>query len=100
MDSSGYFVHRFKYSACIFHFSGEILDLILTSCKNPVQPVEEEDTEQKNLCRLVCSESFLHQSDQILRKLVSQEMVIAKGITGIFLANYGTQLLFDIKIMY
>ncbi|KAL4231032.1 hypothetical protein ACF0H5_008615 [Mactra antiquata] len=57
----------------------EIVCLMDTACKNPVEPVNEDDIEQKEYCRLVCSESFLHQSDQILRKLVSQEMALASG---------------------
>jgi hypothetical protein len=50
-----------------------------------VQPVEDVDVEQQNQSRVICSESFVYQSDIILRRLVSQEMSVAKGIITRFL---------------
>lgn len=56
-----------------------MFELIEKAVQRPVQPVEEADIEQQEQSRVVCSESLVYQSDQILRKLVSQQMTSAKG---------------------
>lgn len=53
-------------------------ELLQKAVSRPVQPVEDVDVEQQNQSRVICSESFVYQSDIILRRLVSQEMSVAK----------------------
>ncbi|KAL5021039.1 hypothetical protein ScPMuIL_000194 [Solemya velum] len=51
-----------------------IVDLIDAAILEPSSPVAEENIEEKNESRQGCSENVLHQADQIMRKLISQEM--------------------------
>lgn len=64
----------------------------MTAMKNPVQPLEEVDPADIAKSRQICSSNVIHQSDQILRKIVSQKMTELKGLFHC--------LLFDIKGSY
>lgn len=76
-----------------FLFRTDVLCLINTSMCEPVQPMEVEDEEIKNQSRLICSESFIHQSDQILRRLVGEQMQQAKGThTSVLYNNFSFSL--------
>ncbi|XP_052772250.1 L-seryl-tRNA(Sec) kinase-like [Mya arenaria] len=55
-----------------------IVQLIHQSLEEPVQPIQEVDEEESNQSRVICSKNFLHQADQILRRLVTQEMQCVK----------------------
>ncbi|XP_053406856.1 L-seryl-tRNA(Sec) kinase-like [Mercenaria mercenaria] len=55
-----------------------VFELFRKAVNNPVQTVEEVDVEQQEQSRVICSESFVYQSDLILRRLVSQQMSLAK----------------------
>lgn len=44
---------------------------------DPVKRVDDIDEESQVYDRIVCSESFIHQADQILRKLISENMAAA-----------------------
>ncbi|XP_036121297.1 L-seryl-tRNA(Sec) kinase [Molossus molossus] len=57
--------------------SPEVTDLLLTALENPVKHVED-DAEQKETDRFICSTNVLHQADQMLRRVVSQTMKEAK----------------------
>ncbi|XP_024411270.2 L-seryl-tRNA(Sec) kinase [Desmodus rotundus] len=63
--------------ACSSEASPEVTDLLLTALENPVKYVED-NMEQKETDRIVCSTSILHQADQTLRRIVSQTMKEAK----------------------
>lgn len=53
--------------------------MINTALENPVEPVQEGDLEAQEESRVICSKSVLHQIDQILRKIVAQNIEDAKG---------------------
>ncbi|XP_006879943.1 PREDICTED: L-seryl-tRNA(Sec) kinase [Elephantulus edwardii] len=55
----------------------EVTSLLLTALENPVKNVED-DWEQKETDRIICSSNTLHQVDQMLRRIVSQTMKEAK----------------------
>lgn len=57
-----------------------IMSLVKTAMLNPVQPIEETDPALTAESRQICSSNIIHQSDQILRKIVSQKMTNLKGI--------------------
>ncbi|XP_054937084.1 L-seryl-tRNA(Sec) kinase isoform X1 [Physeter macrocephalus] len=59
----------------------KLTDLLLTALENPVKYVEE-NVEQKETDRIICSTNILHQADQTLRRIVSQTMKEAKGEQG------------------
>ncbi|XP_037015132.2 L-seryl-tRNA(Sec) kinase [Artibeus jamaicensis] len=63
--------------ACSSGASPELTDLLLTALENPVKYVED-NVEQKETDRIVCSTNILHQADQTLRRIVSQTMKEAK----------------------
>jgi len=56
-----------------------VIHLIQLAMQNPVQPIIEEDSEAKEVSRQICSTNQIHQADQIMRKLISQEMFLVKG---------------------
>ena len=56
-----------------------IYKLIAAALAEPFEPVAEVDSEEKELSRVQCSKSVLHQADQILRKLIAREMAENKG---------------------
>ncbi|XP_007451175.1 PREDICTED: L-seryl-tRNA(Sec) kinase [Lipotes vexillifer] len=64
--------------ACASEARLKLTDLLLTALENPVKYVEE-DVEQKETDRIICSTNILHQADQTLRRIVSQTMKEAKG---------------------
>ncbi|ELW69706.1 L-seryl-tRNA(Sec) kinase [Tupaia chinensis] len=55
----------------------EVTELLLMALENPVKYVED-NTEQKEADRIICSTSVLHKADQTLRRIVSQTMKEAK----------------------
>ncbi|XP_071071741.1 L-seryl-tRNA(Sec) kinase isoform X2 [Dasypus novemcinctus] len=55
----------------------EVTDLLFTALENPVIYVEE-NMQQKETDRIICSTNILHQADQTLRRIVSQTMKEAK----------------------
>ncbi|XP_078587131.1 L-seryl-tRNA(Sec) kinase-like [Branchiostoma floridae x Branchiostoma japonicum] len=57
----------------------EIRELVAVAIANPVLAVSEENMEEKEQSRLVCSMNVLHQADQILRKCISDVMGSAKA---------------------
>eukprot|EP00058_Branchiostoma_floridae_P023573 XP_002609063.1 hypothetical protein BRAFLDRAFT_96898 [Branchiostoma floridae] len=57
----------------------EIRELVAVAIANPVLAVAEENMEEKEQSRLVCSMNVLHQADQILRKCISDVMGSAKA---------------------
>ncbi|XP_071169295.1 L-seryl-tRNA(Sec) kinase-like isoform X1 [Mytilus edulis] len=57
-----------------------IMSLVNTAMLNPVQPIEETDPMITAESRQICSSNVIHQSDQILRKIVSHKMSNLKGI--------------------
>ncbi|XP_060027099.1 L-seryl-tRNA(Sec) kinase [Erinaceus europaeus] len=57
--------------------SQQLIDLFLTALENPVKCVED-DVEQKEMDRIICSTNILHQADQTLRRIVSATMKEAK----------------------
>ncbi|XP_035673001.1 L-seryl-tRNA(Sec) kinase-like [Branchiostoma floridae] len=59
--------------------SEEIRELVAVAIANPVLAVSEENMEEKEQSRLVCSMNVLHQADQILRKCISDVMGSAKA---------------------
>nr|XP_021515870.1 L-seryl-tRNA(Sec) kinase isoform X2 [Meriones unguiculatus] len=66
-------------SACVLEASPEVTDLLLTALENPIKCVED-NTEQKEADRIICSTNILHKADEILRKTISQTMKEAKGM--------------------
>lgn len=66
-----------RSSACSAEASPELTGLLLAALENPVTCVED-NAEQKEADRAVCSSSALHQADQALRRIVSQTMKEAK----------------------
>ncbi|XP_041370274.1 L-seryl-tRNA(Sec) kinase-like [Gigantopelta aegis] len=58
---------------------GDIRLLINSAIEDPVHPLLVEDVEQKEESRQICSQSGIHQADQILRKLIAQQMIAAKA---------------------
>lgn len=55
-----------------------VYELIRTALNDPVQKICDVDLELQTQSRVVCSQNFLHQCDQILRKLISQQMASCK----------------------
>ncbi|XP_062832108.1 L-seryl-tRNA(Sec) kinase [Anolis carolinensis] len=55
----------------------QMLDLLSAALENPVKPLEE-NTELKEIDRAICATSALHQTDQAIRRIVSQTMKNAK----------------------
>ncbi|XP_021023367.1 L-seryl-tRNA(Sec) kinase [Mus caroli] len=64
-------------SACSLEASLEVTGLLLTALENPVKCVED-NTEQKETDRIICSANILHKADEALRRTVSQTMREAK----------------------
>uniref|UniRef100_A0A8C6DJR7 Phosphoseryl-tRNA kinase n=1 Tax=Moschus moschiferus TaxID=68415 RepID=A0A8C6DJR7_MOSMO len=63
--------------ACASEARLKLTDLLITALENPIKYVEE-NLEQKETDRLICSTNILHQADQTLRRIVSQTMKEAK----------------------
>ncbi|XP_019615146.1 PREDICTED: L-seryl-tRNA(Sec) kinase-like [Branchiostoma belcheri] len=57
----------------------EIRELVAVAIANPVLAIPEENMEEKEQSRLICSMNVLHQADQILRKCISDVMGSAKA---------------------
>ncbi|XP_012925433.1 L-seryl-tRNA(Sec) kinase isoform X1 [Heterocephalus glaber] len=55
----------------------EVADLLLTALENPVKYVED-NIEQKETDRIICSANIFHKADQTLRRIVSETMKEAK----------------------
>ncbi|XP_043841505.1 L-seryl-tRNA(Sec) kinase [Dromiciops gliroides] len=55
----------------------EVTDLLITALKNPITCFEE-NMEQKETDRVICSTNILHQADQKFRRIISQTMKKAK----------------------
>ena len=71
---------RYKWvNSVAFIFSFEATDLVRRASENPVEIFLEPDFELRNQSREICSESVLHQADQIMRRIISKEMNSAKG---------------------
>lgn len=66
-----------RSATCSPEASPELTGLLLAALENPVTYVED-NVEQKEVDRAVCSSSTLHQADQALRRIVSQTMKEAK----------------------
>ncbi|XP_059517793.1 L-seryl-tRNA(Sec) kinase isoform X3 [Myotis daubentonii] len=64
--------------ACSASASPELTGLLLAALENPVNCVED-NAEQKETDRIICSTNTLHQADQTLRRIVSETMKEAKG---------------------
>ncbi|XP_004416463.1 PREDICTED: L-seryl-tRNA(Sec) kinase isoform X1 [Odobenus rosmarus divergens] len=62
---------------CSSEASLKLTDLLLTALENPVKYIED-NVEQKETDRIICSTNVLHQADQTLRRIVSQTMKEAK----------------------
>ncbi|XP_051837565.1 L-seryl-tRNA(Sec) kinase isoform X2 [Antechinus flavipes] len=60
-----------------FFYSVEVIDLLITALKNPIRYFEE-NVEQKETDRIICSTNTLHQADQKFRRIISQTMKKAK----------------------
>ncbi|XP_066278120.1 L-seryl-tRNA(Sec) kinase-like [Branchiostoma lanceolatum] len=85
----------------------EIRELVAVATANPVLAIPEENMEEKEHNRLVCSMNVLHQADQILRKCISDVMGSAKAdnrmgkaelkVLGRQLNNIRAELLDDLK---
>ncbi len=60
-------------------FSAQVVDLVWRALADPVQSLPEDDPERLKLARDRCSKSVLHQSDQILRRLVQKHMSELQG---------------------
>ena len=73
-------IQKKNISKRYFHFPREkILQLIQDAISDPVPAVESEDEEEKLKSRVVCSTNLIHQSDQVLRKLVATTLNTAKS---------------------
>ncbi|CAO2583602.1 L-seryl-tRNA(Sec) kinase [Lemmus lemmus] len=64
-------------SSCSLEASLEVTDLLLTALENPIKCVED-NTEQKETDRIICSTNILHKADETLRRTISQTMKEAK----------------------
>ncbi|XP_052570146.1 L-seryl-tRNA(Sec) kinase isoform X2 [Peromyscus californicus insignis] len=64
-------------SACSLEASLEVTDLLLTALENPIK-CAEDNTEQKETDRLICSTNILHKADETFRRTISQTMKEAK----------------------
>ncbi|KAM6186267.1 L-seryl-tRNA(Sec) kinase [Rhynchocyon petersi] len=64
--------------ACCSESSLEVTDFLLAALENPIKNVED-NWEQKETDRMICSTNILHQADQMLRRIISQTMKQAKG---------------------
>ncbi|KAL6081389.1 hypothetical protein STEG23_011994 [Scotinomys teguina] len=64
-------------SACSLEASLEVTDLLLTALENPIKCVED-NAEQKETDRVICSTNILHKADETLRRTISQTMKEAK----------------------
>lgn len=60
------------------NFVADIFSLIKKAVLNPVQPIEEVDPAVVEQSRQISLNNAIHQSDQILRKIVSQKMADLK----------------------
>ncbi|XP_038613600.1 L-seryl-tRNA(Sec) kinase isoform X2 [Tachyglossus aculeatus] len=58
--------------------NAEVTRLLLTALENPVK-YSEENLEQKETDRIICSTNVLHQADKTFRGIISQTMKDAKG---------------------
>ncbi|XP_036051523.1 L-seryl-tRNA(Sec) kinase isoform X2 [Onychomys torridus] len=65
-------------SACSLEASLEVTDLLLTALENPIKCVED-NAEQKEIDRVICSTNIFHKADETLRRTISQTMKEAKG---------------------
>lgn len=66
-------------SSCCLEASPEVTDLLLTALENPIKCVED-NTEQKETDRIICSTNVLHQADETFRRTISQTMKEAKDV--------------------
>lgn len=57
----------------------KISNLVRSSMMNPVQPLDEPDPLMAAESRQICSSNAIHQSDQILRKIIGKKMAQLKG---------------------
>ncbi|KAL1787560.1 L-seryl-tRNA(Sec) kinase [Sigmodon hispidus] len=64
-------------SGCSLEASLEVADLLITALENPIK-CAEDNTEQKETDRIICSTNILHKADETLRKTISQTMKEAK----------------------
>ncbi|KAM4851954.1 L-seryl-tRNA(Sec) kinase isoform 2-T2 [Thomomys bottae] len=62
---------------CSTEASLEVTEILLTALENPVKHAEN-NVEQKETDRIICSANILHKADQALRRTVSQTMKEAK----------------------
>ncbi|XP_021574180.1 L-seryl-tRNA(Sec) kinase [Carlito syrichta] len=65
---------------CASEVSLEVTDLLLIALENPVK-YAEDNLEQKETDRIICSTNMFHKADQILRRIVSHTMKEAKGMS-------------------
>lgn len=56
-----------------------LLDLAREAALDPQRNQPEEDEEEKDVSRFICSTNIIHQADQILRRCLSLSMAKAKG---------------------
>ncbi|XP_031554254.1 L-seryl-tRNA(Sec) kinase-like [Actinia tenebrosa] len=56
-----------------------LLSLMAEAALNPVQPLPEENKEEKEEARAANLTSMMHQADQTLRKVITDKMAKAKG---------------------
>ncbi|NXA50967.1 PSTK kinase, partial [Nothocercus julius] len=66
-----------KSSECALEYNLQIIDLLANVLENPVKQ-NEENTEQKEVDRAICSASTVHQADKTCRRIISQAMKDAK----------------------
>ncbi|XP_028724276.1 L-seryl-tRNA(Sec) kinase [Peromyscus leucopus] len=64
-------------SACSLEASLEVTDLLVTALENPIK-CAEDNAEQKETDRLICSTNILHKADETFRRTISQTMKEAK----------------------
>ncbi|XP_012969133.1 L-seryl-tRNA(Sec) kinase isoform X2 [Mesocricetus auratus] len=64
-------------AACPVEASLEVTNLLLTALENPIKCVED-NTEQKETDRIICSTNILHKADETLRRTISHTMKEAK----------------------
>ena len=70
--------HSFEINDDLENFSS-LFEFFCKVLENTVEPVSEIDPEMQEQSRVACSESILYQTDQILRKLVTEHMTLVKG---------------------
>ena len=61
-------------------FLPNVVEFLIENSRHVVQAVTEVDNETKEADKRKCMENLIHQSDQILRKFVSQEMLKQKEV--------------------